>query len=140
MLTMSSLAADEDELDAMVGALAQEHGVPYPIFPAHAREGDPVAVGLEEVHRQALEWRHKLIADIKRRPKWVAEWRAEQELNRLIRELCEERGLRFMPHECPPWNAPDELPEDYRDGTGWAASLPQAVRLRRRLIAEIEGA
>jgi hypothetical protein len=44
-----------------------------------------------------------------------------------------------MPHECPPWWAPDELPDDYQDGTGWGRSLPQAVRLRRRLLAEIDG-
>jgi hypothetical protein len=136
---MSSIAADIDELDAMIAALAREHGVPYPIFPHHAREGAPVPQGHEERHRQALEWRAKLIAEIERRPEWVAEWRAEQELDRRIEQLCEERGLAFAPYECPPWRAPDELPADYDNGTGWAESLPQAVKLRRRLIAELEG-
>ena len=53
--------------------------------------------------------------------------------------MCQERGLQFLPHECAPWDAPDELPDDFRDSGPWASSLPMAVRLRRKLIAEIEG-
>jgi hypothetical protein len=136
---MSSVTDDIKELDAMIGALAQEHAVSYPIFPQHAREGSPVAQGYEETHRQALEWRAKLIAELERRPDWVADWRAEQELDRRIEALCEAKGLTFMPNECPPWQAPDELPADYNNGTGWAASMPLAVKLRRKLIAELEG-
>jgi hypothetical protein len=85
---------------------------------AHARKGAPVPQGREEIHRQALEWRAKLIAELKRRPDWVRAWRDKQELDAEIEALCEERGLSFMPHECAPWDAPDQLPADYRASTG----------------------
>jgi hypothetical protein len=118
------------ELDAMGGALAKEHGVPYPIHPDLVRdERDPIRVGGEEIHQQALEWRRKLIRELEQRPDWVAAWRAEQDLNRRIEELCGAKGLTFMPHETPPWWASDD-PEDQ--------SLP--AKLRRKLIAELEAA
>jgi hypothetical protein len=62
-------------------------------------------------------------------------------LNRRIAELCARKGFTFQPWKCPPDQSPDELPADYvhnEAAAGWYASLPQAVRLRRRLIAEIE--
>jgi hypothetical protein len=128
------------EQDAMIRALAKEHGVPYPIFPDLAKsEKDPVYVGGEENHRLALEWRRKLIAELEERPEWVASWRAGQDLDQRIRDLCEARGYNFMPHECHPADAPDELPEGWRsNGTAGDDSLPQAVKLRRRLITELE--
>jgi hypothetical protein len=135
----SSVTDDINELDDMIAALAQEHGVPYPIFPQHAREGAPVPRGYEEIRHQALEWRVKLVAELEQRSDWVSEWRAERALDASIERLCEEGGLHFKPHETPPWWAPDELPDDYApDGTGGNDSLPQAVKLRRKLIAEIE--
>jgi hypothetical protein len=122
------------EQDAMIRDLAHERAVPYPIFPDTAREGGPIPVGHEEINRQALEWRRKLIAEIERRPDWVAEWRAEQALNARIEELCEERGLRFMPHEWPrPWDTLGEPSPDDDEYTRKARAL------RKRLIAELEG-
>jgi hypothetical protein len=131
---------DIDELDDMIRALAKEHRVPYPIFPALVKnERQPCPVGHEENHRQALEWRRKLIAELEERPEWVAAWRAEQDLNRRIEALCKQKGLQFYPHETPPWWAPDELPDGWRsNGTAGDESLPQAVKLRRRLIRELE--
>jgi hypothetical protein len=130
------------ELDDMIAALAKEYGVPYGVYPQHVRgEKDPVYVGGEDRHRQALEWRKKLIAELEARPDWVAAWRAARDLDDRIEALCEAKGLYFAPYECEPWNAPDELPEGWRgNGTAGDASLPQAVKLRRRLIAEIEAA
>jgi hypothetical protein len=138
----SNVAVDVRELDEMIAALAREHGVPYPIFPDCVRdERDPVPVGYEETHRHALAWRRKLIDEPEQRPDWVRDWRAEQDLNRRIEALCEAKGLTFMPHETPPWWAPDELPDDWESNhhTAGDKSLPQAVKLRKRLVAEIEG-
>jgi hypothetical protein len=128
------------ELDDMVRDLAKEHGVAYPIYPDTAREGRPVARGQEENHRIALEWRKKLIAELEARPEWVAAWKAARDLDDRIEALCEAKGLYFAPHETPPWWAPDELPDDYRSDSrdGLGDDLPQAVKLRRRLIAELE--
>jgi hypothetical protein len=63
-----------------------------------------------------------------------------QELNRRIEELCEAKGLRFALHETPPWEAPDELPPGFSPKPIhlYDASMPQAVQLRRQLIAELE--
>jgi hypothetical protein len=60
-----------------------------------------------------------------------------EELNARIRELCEERGMRFAPWECHPANA-REGPWR-QDGTVFAESLPKAWALRQRLIAQISG-
>jgi hypothetical protein len=49
-----------------------------------------------------------------RRPEWVAEWLAEREIDRRVRDLCEARGYRFAPWECHPADAPDELPPGLR--------------------------
>jgi hypothetical protein len=132
------------ELDHMIQDRANEHNVPYPIFPATAREGAPCARGEEDNQRRALEWREKLIVELEERPEWVAEWRAAQELDDAIEALCKARGLQFHPHETTPWQAPDELPAGYDDDAdSWHKrfrdDLPQAVKLRRRLIAELEG-
>jgi hypothetical protein len=139
----------EDELNDMIADMAREMGCPHYLNPASAQPGEiPAEVrGLRTdrgdgvtLYRKAQEWRERVLAELERRPEWVAEWRAEQALNRRIEELCEAKGLKFLPHETPPWQAPDELPEDYRrDRTGWGDGLPQAVKLRRRLIAEIVG-
>jgi hypothetical protein len=64
---------------------------------------------------------------------------SDESLDERIKSLCEERGLEFMPWECEPWNAPDSVPDGFHpQDSVWARSLPQAVRLRRRLIAELE--
>jgi hypothetical protein len=99
----------------------------------------PSTWAAKRTHRLALEWRRKLIAELEERPEWVASWRAGQDLDQRIRDLCEARGYNFMPHECHPADAPDELPEGWRsNGTAGDDSLPQAVKLRRRLITELE--
>jgi hypothetical protein len=68
----TDLAADLDELDAMIGALGKEKGLPHGVWPQHVRdERDPVPQGHEERHRPALEWRRKLIAELKGRLDWI---------------------------------------------------------------------
>jgi hypothetical protein len=134
---------DPDELDAMIADLAREKRLPDGIHPDlvgpdldnHRYWG----WGNEERHEESCEWRLKLIAELHRRPKWVKEWRALQELDRRIEALCKERGLYFKPWETPPWAAPDELPEDYRPEPNSFEVLRPAVKLRKRLIAELEG-
>jgi hypothetical protein len=63
-----------------------------------------------------------------RSPEWVAAWRAEQALNRRIRELCEERGWQFMPFEPAPWEVGDEMPEYVRAGLEHATDWWRCVR------------
>jgi hypothetical protein len=136
---------DPEELDAVICALGREHGLPPGINPDligpdehnHGYWG----VGREEQHRQSCMWRRRLINELRRRPEWIARWRADQDLNRRIRELCEARGLVFQPWECPPWHAPDQIPERDSDQTHmYADSLPQAVRLRRQLLTALKAA
>jgi hypothetical protein len=132
-----------EELNAMICALGREKGLPLGIHPDlvgpdednHAYWG----VGQEERHKQSRIWRHKLIAELARRPEWIAEWRAERDLNRRVRELCEHKNLMFWPWECHPADAPDEMPERDSDQMHmYANTVPQAVRLRRQLIKELE--
>ena len=59
------------------------------------------------------------------------------ELDAKIEQICESKGMKFKPWECPPWNAREE--RVVNDGTVWAESYPKAQALRRMLIAEIEG-
>jgi hypothetical protein len=146
---MTELATDPDELDDMIACMAREMGCPHYLSPAYVRPGEvpPEWRGLRTgngdgptLYRERQKWRERVIAELERRPDWVREWRAEQDLNRRIEALCVSKGLTFMPHECPPWDAPDSLPEGWRsNGTAGDASLPHAVKLRRRLVAEIEG-
>jgi hypothetical protein len=135
---------DPDELDAMIRDLAREMGAPTGIHPDligpdpeyHNYWGN----GNEERHKESVQWRSRLIQELKRRPEWIAQWRAERDLDDRIRCLCEAQGLTFAPWEMPPWSAPDEVPErrDTEFSDIYRASLPQAVKLRRRLIAELE--
>ena len=121
------------EQDAMIQVLAREHRVPYPIHPHLVRdERDPIRQDGEEEHRQALAWRRKLIAELERRPDWVAAYRAWVDLNRRIEALCEQKGLNFG-LDLPPWDAPDAVPDGNTD-----PDLPLAVKMRKRLIAELE--
>jgi hypothetical protein len=54
------------------------------------------------MYREGQKWRREAIAELKRRPEWIEQWLADRELDRRIEELCEAKGLRFAPHECPP--------------------------------------
>jgi hypothetical protein len=62
-----------------------------------------------------------------------------EELNAAIRDLCEQRGMQFAPHACPPWEA-DDGPSPWPAHTAGAESWPKAQALRRKLVAEIEAA
>ena len=55
------------------------------------------------LYREGQKWRRKALAELKRRPAWVAEWLADAEMDRRVEELCAAKGLSFAPHECPPW-------------------------------------
>jgi hypothetical protein len=133
-----------DELDEMIRDLAHEKELPHGIHP-DCVGGDPDyhhywGNGQQERHQQSVAWRVKLFWELKARPEWVAAWRAARDLDCRIKALCERKGYAFKPWETPPWRAPDELPEGYHPEweNMWLASLPQAVELRRELIAEIE--
>src|SRR5688572_18402036 len=96
-----------NELDAMIRDLGREKGLPPGIHPDTVG-GDPDGHsywgnGQEERHRQSVEWRVKLFWELKARPEWVAAWRAAKRMDERVEELCERKGLRFAPHECPPW-------------------------------------
>jgi hypothetical protein len=64
----------------------------------------------------------------------------EDDLNEKIRKICEQRGMKFAPWEIHPADA-DDGPNPWGDdatnegGLSW----PAAQRLRRKLIAEING-
>jgi hypothetical protein len=60
------------------------------------------------------------------------------ELDEEIRALCESKGWRFKPWEAHPANV-DDGPSPHPPGTAYNASWPKAQKLRRKLIAEIEG-
>jgi hypothetical protein len=54
-----------------------------------------------------------------------------------VRAFCERRGLRFKPWETTPWCAHEgEGPAP--DGSMGARTWPEALRLRRRILAAIE--
>jgi hypothetical protein len=134
-----------DETDEMIRDLATEKGLPDGIDPDLVG-GDPDGHhywgnGNEERHRESVEWRVRLFWELKARPSWVAAWRAAKRLDEQVEELCEAKGLRFAPHECPPWwvRVDDELPPfggEFDDP--WVESQRLAQRLRRRLEAEIK--
>jgi hypothetical protein len=141
---------DPDELNAMIAALAVEMGCPHWAYspdlvelgeiPPHIHGFNRGCTpdGLES-YREGQKWRRKLIAELKRRPEWIAGWRAARDLDQRIRELCERKGYEFKPWEIRPWRAPDELPQGHPEWTNmYLESLPHAVKLRRQLIAEIE--
>jgi hypothetical protein len=142
---------DVETLNAMIADLGREMGCPpagtvYPPdlvelgeIPGHIygynRGCRPDGL---EMYREGQRWRRKIIAELKARPEWAAQWLAAAELDRRIEALCERMGLHFAPHEMPPWMAPDEASGSL-DGTEfYRSSLPEAVRLRRQLIRELE--
>ena len=146
--------ADPDELNDMIGDMARELGRPHWAYSPDLVELGEVPIGIYgfnsgftpsgvEQYREGQKWRRKALDELKRRPEWIAEWRAERDLNLRIKALCKSKGLNVYPWEIPPWKAPDELPADYVQGNEFISSaltsLPSAVKLRRQLIAELEG-
>jgi hypothetical protein len=135
---------DPEELDEMIRDLGREKGLPSGIHPdlvgPNLEDHDYWGCGQQDRHRQSCIWRRKLITELKRRPEWIAEWRADAEMDRRIEELCKRKGLNFAPHECPPWQigADEQLQPMNESSTGWDASKPLAQRLRRQLEAELE--
>jgi hypothetical protein len=141
---------DPDELNEMIRDLAAEEGCPYGVYSPDLVELGEIPMhiygfnrgctpdGLES-YREGQKWRRKLIAELRRRPDWIAEWRAARELDRRIEELCERKGYAFKPWEVPPWHAPDELPQAHPEWSNmYLEGLPHAVKLRRQLVAELE--
>jgi hypothetical protein len=134
---------DLEELNEMIRDLGREKGLAPGIHPDligpdedyHHYWGN----GNEERHKESVAWRRKLIAELKRRPDWIAEWRAAAEMDRRVEAICERKGLRFSPHECPPWwiRVDTELPPRRGSDDLWTESARLAQRLRRELEAEI---
>jgi hypothetical protein len=141
-----------DELNNMICDLAYEMGCPPAgtVYPPDLVELGPIPPEIfgynggcspsgVEMYAAGQKWRHKLIAELKERPDWIALWRAGRELDRRVRELCEAKSLRFAPYECPPWwiRADEELPPQNGTDSIWAESAKLAQRLRRQLEAEL---
>ena len=78
-----------------------------------------------EGYAAAQRLRAELISKISRSPRWVQKWYASRSLDARIEALCERKGLRFKPWEPLPW---------------WPSAEGPALRLRKRLIAELEAA
>jgi hypothetical protein len=144
--TKGELPADLDpeELNEMIRDLGREKRLPPGIHPDLIGP-DPEhhgywGYGQQERHRQSCIWRRKLIAELTQNPEWIAEWRAEREMDRRVEELCRQKGFRFAPWECPPWaiGVHDELPQVNEFSRAWDASRPLAQRLRRQLEAELK--
>ena len=57
-----------------------------------------------------------------------------REVDRRIRALCREKGLRFRPWEPEPWAVPSHGSCQH---PGWVEIWPKAQELRRRLLAEL---
>jgi hypothetical protein len=136
-------SAEYDEIDAMLHDLAVERGLPHGINPDLVG-GDPDwhhywGQGNEERHKVSVEWRVKLFWELKARPAWVAAWRAARRMDERVEALCEAKGWRFAPSECPPWavRVDDELPPSTGCFDLWADSARLAQRLRRELEDEI---
>jgi hypothetical protein len=78
----------------MIRGLGHEMGVPSGVHPDligpepdnHYYWG--MGPGTPERPKESVRWRRKIIAEMERRPEWIAEWRAERDLHRRIRELC----------------------------------------------------
>jgi hypothetical protein len=133
-------------------------GCPYDVFPDHVELGEDIPAHVRgfnrgclrdgkpwdgvTIYREGQRWRRLIIEEVRQRPEWIRAWRAARELDRRIEELCQRKGLRFAPHETPPWWAPDEMPErapgESPRTSAWDTTLPQAVKLRQQLKAEIE--
>lgn len=138
------------DLDKMIAALAREHEVPQWVYSPDLVDLDRIPDHIHgfnrgctpsgiEMYREGQKWRRRLIAELCRRPDWIAEWHAARDLDQRIEDLCRRKGLEFRPWEMPPWRAPDELPEPSADRMhAYGGTIQAAVRLRRRLIAELE--
>jgi hypothetical protein len=130
-----------DELNAMVAALGEEMGVPYGVHPDLVDStAEPEPYHDAELYRAGQRWRRKIIAELKKRPEWIAEFRAAAEMDRRVEELCRAKGLTFAPWELPPWHVQvdDEPHPTYPPGHGVRLQWPLAQRLRRELEAELE--
>jgi hypothetical protein len=150
MAKTSALPADlgPDELDDMIRDLARELGCPPDVHPdlveldhvpghVYGLNTAMSRSGLDR-YREGQNWRRKAIAELKRSPDWIADWRAARELNRQIQALCGRRGLKFMPWETAPWQVGDGPVSEGTDGTFGTYTRPAAQKLRRRLIRELE--
>jgi hypothetical protein len=143
---------DIETLNDMIGALAVEHGCPYGVNSDLVELGEipPSVHGCNRgvmregkpwdgvtLYREGQKWRRKLIAFLKRRPDWIAEFRAARELDRRIEALCEAKGLRFAPWEPTPWQVGDGPCPMWGEDSIWGRSWPKAQALRRQLIREL---
>jgi hypothetical protein len=95
------------------------------------------AVDGVSLYREGQAWRRKILDELRRQPKWVAEWRAEAAHDQRIKELCEAKGYKFAPHECEPWAVPSEGAWPYGPTSAGAFSWPKAQKLRRQLEREL---
>ena len=134
---------DPEELNDMISDAAEELGwSSYNVKPGlvggDKDHGGSMPKDVENYHK-ALKVRQRTSAWLRKHPEWIAEWRAERELDRRIELLCEVKGLTFAPWECPPWQVrvDDQLPGATEWTSIWDESAYFAQRLRRELQAEL---
>ncbi len=138
---------DPETLNAMIGDIACELGCPHDVYPEHVDlDADPEVEGGGfnpgcvrngvVLYREGQKWRRKALAELKRRPAWVAEWLADAEMDRRVEELCAAKGLSFAPYECPPWWV--RCDEAIGHDDVWGGSKRLAQRRRRQLEAELK--
>jgi hypothetical protein len=147
---MSELPEGE-ELNELICALAEEKDIPQDVYSPNLVELDTIPghiYGLTteqgrgiDMYRRGQEWRRRLLAELRRRPAFVAEWRTAQDLNARIKALCAAKRYQFMPWEMTPWQVHEDTPppDGGWAGPAWQESYPKAQRLRRQLLAELEG-
>jgi hypothetical protein len=139
---------DVETLNAMIADIAHEMGRPHWAYGPDLVELGEIPIGIYgyntgctrsgvEMYREGQRWRRKALAQLQRRPEWVAKWLADREMDRRVEARCEAKGLSFAPFECPPWQVrvDQELP-DPQDSV-WYQRARLAQRLRRQLEAEI---
>jgi hypothetical protein len=138
---------DPDELALMIEEMGEELGCPHDVSPEYVNlDADPKVEGAGfnpgcvrngvVLYREGQLWRRKILTELRRSPEWIAAWYAAREMDERVKQLCQQKGLHFGPHECPPWwvRADEELPPTT---TPWAETAILAQRLRRELEAEL---
>jgi hypothetical protein len=140
---------DPETLNAMIRDIARQMGCPYWASPDLVElDHIPTRVyglnvgckrtGLDE-YKEGQRWRRKALEELKRCPEWARAWLAAAEMDRRVRELCDQKGLTFGPWETAPWQVQaDNEPPVLRGGFEMLDSTAAlAIRLRRQLEAEL---
>jgi hypothetical protein len=66
---------EPEELDEMIRGLGLEMGCPVDVHPDLIGPDPDNHSYWAKRHKQSVEWRRKLIRELGKRPRWIAEWR-----------------------------------------------------------------